>query len=158
MVHVRGLESLLRNSRRRMEVANCWGGAGRFCPPLLCLLRSSESPMSSLREDSIPHEQRTAAEPRQQGLYPVHLSRVEQANPSIRLLQFTVPADRNNPWPNRLRPQEDIHPDYHLPGANVCSLNKECSNKSLHFSKGALTPAIYLPTWSMARCSYTLYR
>ncbi|OOQ91080.1 hypothetical protein PEBR_02411 [Penicillium brasilianum] len=52
--------------------------------------------MSSQREDSIPHKLRTAAEPRQNRLYPVRLSHVEQVNPSIRLLQFTIPAEESN--------------------------------------------------------------
>jgi hypothetical protein len=47
--------------------------------------------MSSQREDSIPHELRTAAEPRQNRLYPVRLSHVEQVNSSVRLLQFDIP-------------------------------------------------------------------
>lgn len=49
--------------------------------------------MSSQREDSIPHELRTAAEPRQNRLYPVRLSHVEQINPSIRLLQLAIPQE-----------------------------------------------------------------
>lgn len=51
--------------------------------------------MSSQREDSIPHELRTAAEPRQNRLYPVRLSHVEQINPSIRLLQLAIPQENN---------------------------------------------------------------
>lgn len=51
--------------------------------------------MSSQREDSIPHELRTVAEPRQNRLYPVHLAHVEQVNRSIRLLQFTIPGSEN---------------------------------------------------------------
>lgn len=47
--------------------------------------------MSSQREDSIPHELRTAAEPRQNRLFPVSLSHVEQVNPSVRLLQLAIP-------------------------------------------------------------------
>jgi hypothetical protein len=58
--------------------------------------------MSSQREDSIPHELRTAAEPRQNRLYPVHLSHVEQVNPFIRLLQFTIPDQENSVCPNLL--------------------------------------------------------
>ncbi|CAG8357069.1 unnamed protein product [Penicillium salamii] len=46
--------------------------------------------MSTQREDSIPHELRTAAEPRQNRRHPVHLSHVEQINPSIRLLRFNI--------------------------------------------------------------------
>lgn len=49
--------------------------------------------MSSQREDSIPHELRTAAEPRQNRLYPVRLSHVEQINSSIRLLQLAIPQE-----------------------------------------------------------------
>lgn len=49
--------------------------------------------MSSQPEDSIPHELRTAAEPRQNRLYPVRLSHVEQINPSIRLLQLAIPEE-----------------------------------------------------------------
>ncbi|KAJ5281180.1 hypothetical protein N7478_006552 [Penicillium angulare] len=52
--------------------------------------------MSSQREDSIPHELRTAAEPRQNRLYPVRLAHVEQVNPSIRLLQFAIPKPENS--------------------------------------------------------------
>lgn len=47
--------------------------------------------MSSQREDSIPHELRTVAEPRQNRLFPVRLSHVEQINPSVRLLQLAIP-------------------------------------------------------------------
>ncbi|GAD97839.1 hypothetical protein PVAR5_6521 [Paecilomyces variotii No. 5] len=45
----------------------------------------------STREDSIPHELRTAAEPRQNKLYPIRLSQIIQVNPSIRLLRLTLP-------------------------------------------------------------------
>jgi hypothetical protein len=55
--------------------------------------------MTSQREDSIPHELRTAAEPRQNRLYPVRLSHVEQINRCIRLLQFTIPSQDSNVCP-----------------------------------------------------------
>lgn len=42
---------------------------------------------------SVPHEVRTAAEPRQNRLYNVRLSHIEQVNPSIRLLQLTIPPE-----------------------------------------------------------------
>lgn len=45
------------------------------------------------RKDSIPHETRTAAEPRQNKLYTVRLARVEQVNPSVRLLRFALPQE-----------------------------------------------------------------
>ncbi|PWY80679.1 hypothetical protein BO70DRAFT_47744 [Aspergillus heteromorphus CBS 117.55] len=50
------------------------------------------SPMTS-RKGSLPHQLRTAAEPRQNRLYNVRLSHVEQANPSVRLLQLTIPPE-----------------------------------------------------------------
>ncbi|OQE15780.1 hypothetical protein PENFLA_c030G00095 [Penicillium flavigenum] len=52
--------------------------------------------MTSQRDDSIPHELRTAAEPRQNRLHPVRLSHIEQVNPSVRLLQFALPSQENN--------------------------------------------------------------
>jgi hypothetical protein len=54
--------------------------------------------MTSQRDDSIPHELRTAAEPRQNRLHPVRLSHIEQINPSVRLLQFALPPQENNVW------------------------------------------------------------
>ncbi|KAH8697742.1 hypothetical protein BGW36DRAFT_379352 [Talaromyces proteolyticus] len=48
------------------------------------------------RKDSIPHETRTAAEPRQNKLYPVRLVHVEQANPTIRLLRLALPAESSS--------------------------------------------------------------
>lgn len=46
----------------------------------------------SPRKDSIPHEMRTAAEPRQNKLYTVHLTHVEQINPTVRLLRLSLPS------------------------------------------------------------------
>ncbi|RMJ24950.1 hypothetical protein PHISP_04186 [Aspergillus sp. HF37] len=40
---------------------------------------------------SLPHEERTAAEPRQNRLYSVRLSHIDQANPTVRLLQLAIP-------------------------------------------------------------------
>ncbi|KUL84668.1 hypothetical protein ZTR_06733 [Talaromyces verruculosus] len=45
------------------------------------------------RKDSIPHETRTAAEPRQNKLYTVRIARVEQVNPSVRLLRLALPQE-----------------------------------------------------------------
>ncbi|KAJ5769907.1 uncharacterized protein N7511_001958 [Penicillium nucicola] len=56
----------------------------------------ASSQMSSQKEDSIPHELRTAAEPRQNRLHRVRLSHVEQVNPSVRLLQLALPTQENN--------------------------------------------------------------
>lgn len=102
MSTVRSVMSLLQNSRPRMQVANSGGGAGVYwrnsTPRSRAFVRprlSTIGLMASKREDSIPHELRTAAEPRQQGLYPVRLARVKQVNPSVRLLQFSIPAHKN---------------------------------------------------------------
>ena len=50
--------------------------------------------MSSLasKKTSIPHKLRTAAEPRQNILYNVRLSHIEEVNPTVRLLHLTIPA------------------------------------------------------------------
>ncbi|OQE43236.1 hypothetical protein PENCOP_c003G03583 [Penicillium coprophilum] len=63
--------------------------------------------MTARREDSIPHELRTAAEPRQNRLHPVRLSHIEQINPSVRLLQFALPQENN---------EHDQQPFSFLPG------------------------------------------
>lgn len=49
--------------------------------------------MSAIREVSVPHEVRTAAEPRQNRLYTVRLAHVEQVNPSVRLVHLTFDPD-----------------------------------------------------------------
>lgn len=43
------------------------------------------------KTSGIPHKLRTAAEPRQNRLYAVRLSHIEQVNPSVRLFQLTIP-------------------------------------------------------------------
>lgn len=43
------------------------------------------------KKTSVPHVVRTAAEPRQNRLYNVRLSHIEQANPTVRLLHLTLP-------------------------------------------------------------------
>ncbi|KAK9859029.1 uncharacterized protein MYU51_015965 [Penicillium brevicompactum] len=69
--------------------------------------------MSSQREDSIPHELRTAAEPRQNRRHPVRLSHVEQINPSVRLLHFAISQDNNNQQPFSFLPGQWL--DVHIP-------------------------------------------
>ncbi|CAG8194903.1 unnamed protein product [Penicillium olsonii] len=69
--------------------------------------------MSSKREDSIPHELRTAAEPRQNRRHPVQLSHVEQINPSVRLLHFTLSQENNNGQPFSFLPGQWL--DVHIP-------------------------------------------
>ena len=55
---------------------------------LLNRRRNMASKPSSV--SGIPHEVRTATEPRQDGLHPVRLSRITQVNPMIRLLRLTI--------------------------------------------------------------------
>lgn len=43
---------------------------------------------------SVPHELRTASEPRQDSLHSVRLSKVTQVNSTIRLLHLTLPRDQ----------------------------------------------------------------
>lgn len=49
--------------------------------------------MSSLasKKTSVPHKLRTAAEPRQNILYNVRLSHIEEVNPTVRLLHLAIP-------------------------------------------------------------------
>ncbi|KGO73348.1 Riboflavin synthase-like beta-barrel [Penicillium italicum] len=71
--------------------------------------------MTSQRDDSVPHELRTAAEPRQNRLHPVRLSHIEQVNPSVRLLQFALPQENNdtNQQPFSFLPGQWL--DVHIP-------------------------------------------
>ncbi|KAJ5570058.1 Riboflavin synthase-like beta-barrel [Penicillium hispanicum] len=81
----------------------------RLSPPRIQFLSgTARCQMSSQREDSIPHELRTAAEPRQNRLYPVRLSHVDQVNPSVRLLQLAIPSQEN--------PDEESQPFTFMPG------------------------------------------
>lgn len=52
--------------------------------------------MLATGKTSVPHELRTAAEPRQNRLYNVRLSHIEQINPSIRLLRLTLPPENDD--------------------------------------------------------------
>ncbi|KKK19443.1 hypothetical protein P175DRAFT_0511810 [Aspergillus ochraceoroseus IBT 24754] len=59
---------------------------------------------SPARKVSVPHTVRTAAEPRQNRLFTVRLSHIEQANPTVRLLQLTIPASNvQDPEPESQR-------------------------------------------------------
>ncbi|OJJ49324.1 hypothetical protein ASPZODRAFT_150220 [Penicilliopsis zonata CBS 506.65] len=66
--------------------------------------------MSSQREDSIPHELRTAAEPRQNRLYTVQIWHIEQVNPTVRLLRLAFPSE------TQTKPEETEEPFTFLPG------------------------------------------
>jgi hypothetical protein len=46
---------------------------------------------ASTKKASVPHLVRTAAEPRQNRLYTVRLSHVDEVNPTVRLIQLTIP-------------------------------------------------------------------
>ncbi|KAE8328296.1 hypothetical protein BDV39DRAFT_69104 [Aspergillus sergii] len=67
-------------------------------PPNLILLHKRRPSvirhdMSSLasKKTSVPHKLRTAAEPRQNILYNVRLSHIEEVNPTVRLLHLAIP-------------------------------------------------------------------
>lgn len=47
--------------------------------------------MTTKSKSGIPHQIRTAAEPRQNCLYAVRLSHIDQVNPAVRLFQLTIP-------------------------------------------------------------------
>ncbi|KAL2799516.1 hypothetical protein BJX66DRAFT_332998 [Aspergillus keveii] len=49
------------------------------------------------RKVSVPHTVRTAAEPRQNRLFTVRLSHIEDINPTVRLLQLTIPPSVQRP-------------------------------------------------------------
>jgi hypothetical protein len=63
------------------------------------LLVTSYRQMSSptARKVSVPHTVRTAAEPRQNRLFTVRLSHIEEISPTVRLLQLTIPANVQDP-------------------------------------------------------------
>ncbi|KAL2005643.1 hypothetical protein VTN00DRAFT_10136 [Thermoascus crustaceus] len=68
-----------------------------------------------MREDSVPHELRTAAEPRQNRLYNVRLSQIVQVNPTIRLLRLALPPSTTEQTQESLDEQQQ-QPFTFLPG------------------------------------------
>ncbi|KAL4933874.1 FAD-dependent oxidoreductase [Aspergillus undulatus] len=67
------------------------------------------------RKLSVPHTVRTAAEPRQNRLFAVRLSHIEQANPTVRLLQLTIPPSTQDPdSPDHLEESGDSDTAQHL--------------------------------------------
>lgn len=109
--------------------------------------------MSSQREDSIPHELRTAAEPRQNRLYPVRLSHVEQINPSIRLLQLAIPQE-NNVCLRLLSPTLRDMAQSHLELASEAS-SRYCDSRST--SNIAMTRRIAHTTLRTTRSSHSVF-
>lgn len=65
--------------------------------------------MATKSKSGIPHQARTAAEPRQNRLYPVRLSHIDQVNPAVRLLQLTIPPHVQNPESDGLEEEEVLH-------------------------------------------------
>ena len=49
--------------------------------------------MNTKPKTGVPHQVRTAAEPRQNRLYTVRLTHVDELNPTVRLLQLTIPPN-----------------------------------------------------------------
>ncbi|PLB38771.1 FAD-dependent oxidoreductase [Aspergillus candidus] len=66
------------------------------------------------RKPSVPHQVRTAAEPRQNRLYPVRLSHIEQISPTVRLLQLAIPPSNQDPESDSDTPASE--PFTFLPG------------------------------------------
>ena len=66
-------------------------GLAEFRPRWLQAHQRAAASMAP-RKDSIPHEMRTAAEPRQNKLHAVRLAHIEQINPSVRLLRLSLAA------------------------------------------------------------------
>ncbi|EAW10697.1 FAD-dependent oxidoreductase [Aspergillus clavatus NRRL 1] len=80
------------------------------------------------RKASVPHLIRTAAEPRQNRLYSVRLSHVDEVNPSVRLVHLTIPpyvqsldeqaevsdGETDQPQPLTFLPGQWL--DVHIPG------------------------------------------
>ncbi|PLN76393.1 hypothetical protein BDW42DRAFT_197196 [Aspergillus taichungensis] len=66
------------------------------------------------RKPSVPHQVRTAAEPRQNRLYPVRLSHIEQINPTVRLLQLALPPSNQESDTDSDTPESE--PFTFLPG------------------------------------------
>lgn len=60
------------------------------------LLSSSFRHPRATMSTSLPHEVRTASEPRQRGLYSAILSQITQVNPTIRLLRLSLPSEPRN--------------------------------------------------------------
>lgn len=71
-------------------------------PPFILtrtLVQRHHFPLSKYRQMSfkpktgVPHQVRTAAEPRQNRLYTVRLTHIDELNPTVRLLQLTIPPN-----------------------------------------------------------------
>lgn len=57
-------------------------------------LRSRYRNMATVREDSIPHVVRTAADRRQRDMFSATIGRIEQVNSTIRLLRLYLDDDQ----------------------------------------------------------------
>jgi hypothetical protein len=101
--------------------------------------RQMSSPTS--RKVSIPHTVRTAAEPRQNRLFAVRLSHIELANPTIRLLQLTIPPSVQDP-----ELQDQLEECYSIFVFVVQFVNN-------HPDWPTTAPRIF--PWTMARCPYS---
>ncbi|KAL4955623.1 hypothetical protein BDW69DRAFT_193076 [Aspergillus filifer] len=72
---------------------------------------------STARKLSVPHTVRTAAEPRQNRLFTVRLSHIEQANPAVRVLQLAIPPSVQDPEsPDQPDGSGDLDPLTFFPG------------------------------------------
>ncbi|KAF4213079.1 hypothetical protein CNMCM8980_004279 [Aspergillus fumigatiaffinis] len=83
---------------------------------------------ASTRKASVPHLVRTAAEPRQNRMYTVRLSHIDEVNPTVRLIQLAIPphvqslegqeeradGESDQPQPLTFLPGQWV--DVHIPG------------------------------------------
>ncbi|KAF9883150.1 hypothetical protein FE257_004035 [Aspergillus nanangensis] len=76
--------------------------------------RLMSSPNPTRKTSSVPHKVRTAAEPRQNRVYNVRLSHIEQASSTVRLLHLTIPPQIQNPEESQ---EADSEPDQPEPFA-----------------------------------------
>ncbi len=134
------------------QLCRRFGLAHRSPTPSACastiLYRQMSSPTS--RKVSIPHTVRTAAEPRQNRLFPVRLSHIEQANPAVRLLQLTIPPSVQEPGSLDQvdEPQEAII---------VCHFKDQYAvygQKMLTLVTDWATGALFILPWAVARRPY----
>jgi hypothetical protein len=121
--------------------------------PIYAHLRSPPVAPAVLRQmtmkASLPHEERTAAEPRQNRLYSVRLSHIEQVNPTVRLLQLAIPppASEGN-W-------DDSRGDEQVRAPILCETDGLCDSI---LTRLIVRPrrALYIPPRPMARRAHSL--
>jgi hypothetical protein len=99
LILMQQVKSLLSRCKCNFPSASLHQAGAAFRPHLYAGIRPRPHRVASnmtSRIDSIPHETRTAAEPRQNKLYTVRLAHIEQINPSVRLLRLALPLETSS--------------------------------------------------------------